>query len=109
MGLNISISDWQGTEPTVMLLAIFLFSPGELGLDPDGNPIPIIWGAKVTGQAGKWNIGFQNIMDKPDDSRNFTVASVTRNIGNQSYVGILGTNGNALSERQSSWLVLMRD
>jgi hypothetical protein len=75
------------------------FFSRRIGLDPDGNPIPIIWGAKVTGQAGKWNIGFQNIMDKPDDSRNFTVLRVTRNIGNQSYVGILGTNGNALSER----------
>jgi len=74
------------------------FFSRRIGLDPDGNPIPIIWGAKVTGQAGPWNIGFQNIMDKPDDVRNFTVARVTRNIGNQSYVGFIGTNGNALSK-----------
>ena len=74
------------------------FFSRRIGLDPDGNPIPIIWGAKVTGQAGPWNIGFQNIMDKPDNGRNFTVARVTRNIGNQSYVGFIGTNGNALSE-----------
>lgn len=74
------------------------FFSRRIGLDPDGNPIPIIWGAKVTGQAGSWNVGFQNIMDKPDDSRNFTIARVTKNIGNQSYVGFIGTNGNALSE-----------
>lgn len=74
------------------------FFSRRIGLDPDGNPIPIIWGAKVTGQAGRWNIGFQNIMDKPDDSRNFTVARVTRNIGNQSYVGLIGTKGNAISD-----------
>ena len=74
------------------------FFSRRIGLDPDGNPIPIIWGAKVTGQAGPWNVGFQHIMDKPNDSRNFTVARVTRNIGNQSYVGFIGTNGNALSE-----------
>jgi hypothetical protein len=77
------------------------FFSRRIGLDPDGNPIPIIWGAKVTGQAGPWNIGFQNIMDKPVDARNFTVARVTRNIGNQSYVGFIGTNGNALSEDEN--------
>ncbi len=74
------------------------FFSRRIGLDPDGNPIPIIWGAKVTGQAGPWNIGFQNIMDKPNDSRNLTVARVTRNLGNQSYIGFIGTNGNALSD-----------
>lgn len=74
------------------------FFSRRIGLDPDGNPIPIIFGAKVTGQAGPWNIGFQNITDKPDDARNFTVARVTRNFGNQSYVGFIGTNGNALSK-----------
>ena len=74
------------------------FFSRRIGLDADGNPIPIIMGAKVTGQAGPWNIGLQNITDKPDDNRNFTVARVTRNLGNQSYIGFLGTNGNALSE-----------
>lgn len=82
------------------------FFSRRIGLDPDGNPIPIIWGAKVTGQAGPWNIGFQNIMDKPDNARNFTVARVTRNIGNQSYVGFIGTNGNALSENSNQLIGL---
>ena len=75
------------------------FFSRRIGLDPDGNPIPISWGAKVTGQAGKWNIGFQNITDRPNNqNRNFTVARITRNIGSQSYVGFIGTNGNALSD-----------
>jgi len=74
------------------------FFSRRIGLDQDGNPIPIIWGAKVTGQAGPWNIGFQSITDKPDDARNLSVLRVTRNIGSQSYVGLIGTNGNALSE-----------
>ena len=82
------------------------FFSRSIGLDADGNPIPIIWGAKVTGQAGPWNIGFQNITDKPDDSRNFTVARVTRNLGNQSYVGFIGTNGNALSEESNQLIGL---
>ena len=73
------------------------FFSRRIGLDQDGNPIPIIFGAKVTGQAGPWNIGFQNITDKPDNGRNFTVVRVTRNFGNQSYLGFIGTSGNALS------------
>jgi len=76
------------------------FFSRRIGLDSDGNPIPIIWGAKVTGQAGPWNIGFQNIMDKPDEARNLTVARVTRNIGNQSYAGFIATNGNTLSSKE---------
>lgn len=82
------------------------FFSRRLGLDADGNPIPIIMGAKVTGQAGPWNIGFQNITDKPDDNRNFTVARVTRNFGNQSYVGLIGTNGNALFKADNQLLGL---
>ncbi len=77
------------------------FFSRRIGLDGDGNPIPIVWGAKVTGQSGGWNIGLQNITDKPENSRNFTVARVTRNIGNQSYVGFIGTNGNALSDEEN--------
>ena len=73
------------------------FFSRRIGLDEYGKPIPIIYGVKMTGQAGKWNLGFQNIMDHPDDDfRNFFVARVTRNIGKQSYVGFIGTHGNAL-------------
>jgi hypothetical protein len=72
------------------------FFSRSIGLDQNGNPIPMVWGAKVTGQAGNYNIGFQHMVDKPDDNRSFTVARLTRNIGNQSYVGFLVTDGNAL-------------
>jgi len=71
------------------------FFSRSIGLDEDGNPVPMVWGAKVTGQAGPYNIGFQHMVDKPYASRSFTVARLTRNIGNQSYVGFLATDGNA--------------
>lgn len=73
------------------------FFSRRIGLDPEGNPIPIVWGGKITGQSNGWNIGFQHIWDRPDSNRKFTVARVTRNIGNQSYVGFIGTQGNGLS------------
>ena len=39
-------------------------------------------------------------MDKPVDARNLAVARVTRNIGNQSYIGFIGTKGNTLSSKE---------
>ena len=74
------------------------FFSRRLGLDQDGNPIPITWGAKMTGQAGRWNLGFLNIMDEREGGRkNFTVARISRNIGPQSSVGAIATRGNALA------------
>jgi hypothetical protein len=75
-----------------------------IGLDVEGNPIPIVAGLKIAGQAGKWNIGALNITDKTDTSfRNFSVARVTRNIGKQSYIGFLGTKGDAIGA-DGNWL-----
>ena len=75
-----------------------------IGLDSDGNPVPIIAGLKIAGQAGNWNIGALNITDKTDTSfRNFTVARISRNIGKQSYIGFLGTKGDAVGAK-GNWL-----
>jgi hypothetical protein len=75
-----------------------------IGLDAEGNPIPIVAGLKIAGQTGKWNIGALNITDKTDSSyRNFTVARISRNIGKQSYVGFLGTKGDAIGA-EGNWL-----
>ena len=80
------------------------FFTRRIGLDSEGNPIPIVAGLKIAGQAGKWNIGALNITDKADTSyRNFTVARVTRNLGKQSYVGFLGTKGDAIGA-EGNWL-----
>ncbi len=81
------------------------FFSRNIGLDEDRNPIPVIGGLKIAGQAGKWSIGALNITDKPDneDPRNFTVARVTRLVGEQSYVGFIGTKGNATGA-PGNWL-----
>jgi hypothetical protein len=78
------------------------FFSRRVGLDAGGNPIPIIWGAKMTGQVQNWNVGFLNIMDDRDNRNpNFTVARVRRNLGQQSSLGAITTLGNALSEADS--------
>ncbi|MCK5102005.1 MAG: carbohydrate binding family 9 domain-containing protein, partial [Cyclobacteriaceae bacterium] len=75
-----------------------------IGLDADGDPIPIVAGLKIAGQAGNWNVGALNITDKTDSTyRNFSVARVTHNVGKQSYIGFLGTIGNAVGA-ESNWL-----
>jgi len=75
-----------------------------IGLDGDGNPIPIVAGLKIAGQAGNWNVGALNITDKTDTTyRNFSVARVTHNVGKQSYIGFLGTIGDAVGA-EGNWL-----
>jgi hypothetical protein len=76
------------------------FFSRRIGLDPDGNPIPILWGGKLTGQQGNWNVGALGISDDPDDAdrRDFFVSRVSRNVGGQSSLGMIFTHGNALDD-----------
>ena len=74
------------------------FFSRRLGLDAGGEPLPVHAGGRLTGQAGRWNIGFVNILQgKLYDDRNFTAARISRNIGNQSSLGMIATYGNAIS------------
>lgn len=76
---------------------IIPFFSRRMGLDENGEPIRINVGAKLTGQVDDWNIGMMYINDARDSSiNNFSVMRVSRNIGKQSSVGIIGTYGNAL-------------
>jgi len=76
-----------------------------IGLDSDGNPIPIIAGLKMIGQAGNWNIGALNSTQKTDTSlQNFSVARISHNIGKQSFIGLIGTKGNAIGP-EDNWLI----
>ncbi len=73
------------------------FFSRRIGLDALGNPIPIIGGAKLTGQIGRWNLGFLDIVDdRSDRNPNFLVGRVRRNIGSQSSLGMIVTSGNSL-------------
>lgn len=80
------------------------FFSRRVGLDQDGNPVPIRGGIKLTGQAGPWSMGFLDIVDEREGvNHNFVAGRVTRNFGEQSYVGAIGTFGNALSA-DDNWL-----
>ncbi len=79
------------------------FFSRRIGLDANGDPVAIRYGGKFTGKAGKWNIGMLHIKDDNEwDNPGYTVGRISRNIGKQSSIGIMGTNGNAFSDANNS-------
>ena len=76
-----------------------LFFSRRIGLSPSGDVIPIIAGARFTGRAGPYTIGFLNMQTDTAfgiQGSNFGVYRVKRNVLERSSVGAMFTN------RQSS-------
>ena len=74
---------------------VILFHSRRIGLTQDGQPIPILGGARLTGRAGPYYLGFLNIETRSKNStpaNNFTVARVRRNILSNSDFGFLLLN-----------------
>jgi hypothetical protein len=79
------------------------FFSRRIGLDAGGNPVAIKYGGKFTGKVGKWNMGVLHIKDNNQwDNPGYTVARISRNLGEQSSIGFIGTNGNAFSDLDNS-------
>jgi hypothetical protein len=79
------------------------FFSRRIGLDSIGNPIPVQYGSKVTGQTGNWNIGAMYMKDKRNGWQNshFAITRISRNFGDQSQLGMITTYGNALEDVQN--------
>lgn len=91
-GINGDRENPQGT------LMIPFFSR-RIGLDAGGNPVSVKYGGKFTGKAGKWNFGMLHIKDNNEwENPGYSTVRISRNFGDQSSVGIIGTSGNALSD-----------
>jgi hypothetical protein len=70
------------------------FFSRRIGLDDEGVPQPIDVGAKLTGQAGAFDIGALHVRtrDTPTDAgADFSVMRVRRRFGQESYAGVLYT------------------
>ena len=79
------------------------FFSRRIGLDTDGNPVAIRYGGKFTGKIDKWNIGILHIKDDNKwDNPGYSAGRIAWNIGKQSSIGIIGTNGNAFSGDRNS-------
>lgn len=79
------------------------FFSRRIGLDTDGNPVQIKYGGKFTGKADGWNFGMLHVKDDNQwDNPGYSVARISRDLGKQSSLGLIGTNGNALSASNNS-------
>ena len=89
---------------------IFAFGPGapeldlffsrRIGISRQGEQVPVRWGARLTGRAGNWNLGFldaetEEATDSESGDRipktNWLAARLQRNLGTRSTVGVLVT------------------
>ncbi len=81
--------------------ALIPFFSRRIGLSEDGREIPILAGAKLTGRAGEYGIGVLDVQtDELDelDGQNLFAGRITRNVGEQSTVGAILTNGDPQGE-----------
>jgi hypothetical protein len=78
-----------------------LFFTRRIGLTDDGSPVPIDYGAKITGKIGRYNVGFLQVQTRKlgDSSsafsvprQQFTVARVKRDVLERSYIGAMFVN-----------------
>ena len=94
---NFGISGSSGNSYSTRLIPFF---SRRIGLDSTGNPIPVLYGGKLTGQSGHWNLGAMYMKDQREEWRNsnFVVTRISRNFGDQSQVGMISTYGNSISD-----------
>ncbi len=76
-----------------------LFFSRRIGIGGRGESIPIIAGGRVSGKAGRFNVGLLNMQTSDYDdtvaSTNFSVARVSRDLPNRSSIGAIFTNRQA--------------
>ena len=86
----------EGRETEAPSGKVSPFFSRRMGLDAEGTPIPVNYGAKLTGQIKRWNIGLMHVNDdRSYGNSNFSVGRVSYNIGEQSSVGMITTMGNS--------------
>ena len=72
-----------------------LFFSRRIGIGPEGEPIPIAGGGRLSGQMGGLNVGVLNMQTERVGgiaATNFTVARVRKDLGNRSNIGGIFVN-----------------
>ena len=102
-GANYFIFGINGDDANPQNTMMIPFFSRRIGLDAGGNPVPIKYGGKFTGKAGNWNLGFLHIKDDNEwDNPGYTAGRIMRTFGKQSSIGLIATNGNALTDNANS-------
>jgi hypothetical protein len=95
-GINGDSEDPQNTQ-------MIPFFSRRIGLDANGNPVAIKYGGKFTGKIDGWNLGILHIKDDNQwDNPGYTVGRISKNLGKQSSIGMIASNGNAFSDLNNS-------
>ncbi|MEW6745560.1 MAG: DUF5916 domain-containing protein [Planctomycetota bacterium] len=98
--------------------SIFEFGPGgfhdsrdlvpffsrRIGLDENGEEVPILAGTKLTGRAGDFNIGVLDVETGATDGldpKNLFASRISRNIWDESSVGLIMTRGDPTTSGQN--------
>lgn len=74
------------------------FFSRRVGLGPEGEPVPIEFGARLTGRTGPWSVG---LLDAQTGDDNWGVMRVKRRVGDQADVGVVATNHDGPEGRSS--------
>ena len=86
---SIGVSEFSGQE-------VELFFSRRIGIGPDGEAIPILGGARLSGQVAGLNVGLLNMQTREvkgaASSTNFSVARLRKDLPNRSSIGIMATN-----------------
>jgi hypothetical protein len=81
-----------------------LFFSRRIGLTADGQPVPIDWGARLTGREGPWSLGVldaQTAAPGGGEGESWGVLRVKRRFGERLSLGILSTRYAAAGEENS--------
>jgi len=83
-----------------------LFFTRRIGLTDEGAPVPIDYGAKITGKIGSYNVGFLQVQTRKLGNpalgfgvprQQFTIARVKRDLFERSYIGAMFVNREGAS------------
>lgn len=71
----------------------------------DGQEVPILFGQKITGRMGRWDLGLMDVKTRDSvvaPGRNFFVGRAKRNFWSQSFLGVLVTHGEPTGKTTNS-------
>lgn len=81
------------------------FFSRRIGLDANGEEVPILHGGKLTGRHAGWNVGALGVHTEEQDGvpeRDLFVTRLSRNVGEQSTLGGIVTSGNPSGTRDNA-------
>ena len=79
------------------------FFSRRVGLGPEGEPVPIEFGARLTGRTGPWSVGLLDARTGSEDGRgdNWGVLRAKRRVGDQTDLGVVATHHDGPEGRSS--------